>query len=163
MHELILWCAFAGAWLLFAGPVYQAVLELQAEGLELERIRTLSTTIAAPPPVSAWWWLLPPVRYLLEARRRQRYQRLLADALTDDDFEALTRFLHKATGWIYVGTGGLLIAVKETFELVDGLEWPVAVFWVLIALMAAISIGNTSARVMRAAQARQRRLARSAP
>lgn len=27
VHELIAWCGFLGAWLLFAGPIYQAALE----------------------------------------------------------------------------------------------------------------------------------------
>jgi hypothetical protein len=162
MHELILWCGFVGAWLLFAGPVYQAVLELQAEGLEFERLGALRSTLTAPPPVSNWWWLVPPVRYVLGRRRSNRYQNLLIDAMTDDDYEALDRFRNKAFGWFYVGGGGLLIAGKETYELVEGLEWPTAVFWLLGALMVALSIGNAAGRVANSKRIRRRRIENAA-
>ena len=33
MHELILWSGFFGAWLLVAGPLYQAALELSEEDI----------------------------------------------------------------------------------------------------------------------------------
>lgn len=157
MHELILWCGFVGAWLLFAGPVYQSVLELQAEGVEFDRIRALRSTLPAPAPLSNWWWLVPPVRYVLGRRRSNRYQNLLIDALTDDDYEALDRFQNKAIGWFYVGAGGLLIGVKETYELVEGLAWSLLVFWLLVVLMAVLCIGNAAGRVANSARVRRRR------
>jgi hypothetical protein len=48
VHELIAWCGFFGAWFLVAGPVYQAALELEEEGLERD-------TFA---PRSPGWWVL---------------------------------------------------------------------------------------------------------
>jgi hypothetical protein len=159
MHDLILWCGFVGAWLLFAGPVYQSVLELQAEGVEFDRIRALRSTIPVPPPVSNWWWLVPPVRYVLGRRRSHRYQHLLIDAMTDDDYESLDRFQNKAIGWFYVGIGGLLIAVDETYALVEGLDWPIVVFWLLAVSMIAVSISNAAGRVANSARVRRRRRA----
>ena len=51
----------------------------------------------------------------------------------------LVRFINKATGWLYVALGALLIAVKETWELVEYNEWPTWLFWVLIVADAAPS------------------------
>ena len=35
-----------------------------------------------------------------------------------------------------------LIAVKETWELVDAFHWPVWVFWVLFVVMPIVSVAN---------------------
>ena len=47
MHELILWSGFFGAWLLVAGPLYQAALELSEEDISRDDMagveRPLST------------------------------------------------------------------------------------------------------------------------
>ncbi len=51
----------------------------------------------------------------------------------------------KAIGWLLVGLGGLLLAVKETWELTEHYEWPVAVFWILVVVMAAMSAVYTFA------------------
>lgn len=158
MHDVILWCAFLGSWLLLAGPVYQAVIELRAEEIESERIREVTSGVPPPPRVSAWWWLLPPVRWVLIRRRREQHQDMMLDALSDEDYEALIRYLHKATGWIFVGAGGFLIAVAQTYELVEALEWPLAVFWVLLVTMTGLSIGNAAAREARTERGRQRRI-----
>jgi hypothetical protein len=66
---VIFWCGYVGAWLLVAGPIYQAALELQEQDIERDRIQQVTAQVPAPAPVSAWWWLLPPVRYLLAQRR----------------------------------------------------------------------------------------------
>jgi hypothetical protein len=146
MHEAILWCGFLGAWLLVAGPLYQAVLELEAEELEVDRLRALGQSVPAPPRISAWWWLLPPARWVLARRRRDRHQQEILNQMSDDDFDAMTGFVNKATGWLFVGAGGFLIATKETWELVEGLEWRRAVFWLLLVVMFALSIGHIAAR-----------------
>jgi hypothetical protein len=49
MHTVILWSGFLGAWLLVAGPIYQAVLELEAEGMETDRIRVAAATSTSRP------------------------------------------------------------------------------------------------------------------
>jgi hypothetical protein len=145
VHELILWCGFFGAWLLVASPVYQAVLELQAENIESDRLRNLRTVVPEPAGTSPWW-LLPPVYYVLERRRMTRHRQAIMDSLTDEDYESLTNYMNKATGWLFVGVGGLLIAAKETYELVHGLEWSLVIFWLLVLVMISASIGNAVAR-----------------
>lgn len=154
MHELILWCGFLGAWLLVAGPVYQAVLELREEDIERERIATVAHEVEHPRPVSPWWWLLPPVAYLLNRARADRFRREVMVRLSDDDFSAFMSFLNKAAAWLMVGAGGLLIAVKETWELVEGMEWETWLFWLLLVTMLAISLGHAAGR-----SARERELA----
>jgi hypothetical protein len=149
MHGFIAWVGFLGAWLLVAGPVYQASLELRAEDVEIGRIRELTTTVPPPPPISNWWWLLPPVRYWLEHRRSDVHRHLIVDAMRDDDYISLTQFMNKAWGWLLVGAGGFAIAAKETYELVEHYEWEIAWFWVLVVLMTALSIGQTVARTSR--------------
>jgi hypothetical protein len=54
MDGVIAWCGFFGAWLLVAGPVYQAALELQEQDIERERLQEATAQVPAPDPVSAW-------------------------------------------------------------------------------------------------------------
>lgn len=162
MHELILWCGFLGAWLLVAGPVYQAGLELEAEEFEFDRLRKLSAQVPAPAQVSRWWWLLPPVRLVLQRVRSNRYQHMIIEVMSDEDYEAASTFINKATGWLYVGVGGLLIAAKETYELAEHYEWPIAIFWALLVVMLAVAIANALARMAHSARERKRRRGRAA-
>jgi hypothetical protein len=96
---VIFWCGYVGAWLLVAGPIYQAALELQEQDVERERIQQVTAQVAAPAPVSAWWWLLPPVRYLLAQRRSRRWRQDMIAALSREDLETLVEFIDKARGW----------------------------------------------------------------
>ena len=59
MHELILWCGFLGAWLLVAGPLYQAAQELDEQEFSREELATAATRSEAGDRPSAWWWLIP--------------------------------------------------------------------------------------------------------
>jgi hypothetical protein len=152
MHEVIQWGTFLGAWLLVAGPAYQAVLELDSEEFEFDRIRELRTKIPSPPPISPWWWLLPPIGYVLERRRRDRYEHLLVAQLADNDYQALTSYVNKATGWLYVAGGGFLLAIGETYQIVEHEEWSIAVFWVLIAVMTGLAVGHAWYRQRRTAR-----------
>ena len=70
-------------------------------------------------------------------------------ALPRDVMTRWVSFMNKATAWFYVASGAFLIALKETYELVEGHEWPTAVFWVLIVGMLAIAAVNTAVRVSR--------------
>ena len=54
MEALIAWCGFAGAWLLFGGPVYQAALELQEQDIERDRLAELGDQAQGPPPLPRW-------------------------------------------------------------------------------------------------------------
>lgn len=157
MHDFTLWCGFLGSWLLVAGPVYQAWLELQEESFESDRIRALTTTVDAPPAVSAWWWLLPPVRFVLARRRSRRYRRIITDAMTDEDFEQMSSFISKATGWMYVGVGAFLLALVETYELAHDLDWPIVVFWTLTVVMGGGCFANAALRIQHAEHERRAR------
>ncbi|MEX0428349.1 hypothetical protein AB3X52_12025 [Nocardioides sp. DS6] len=149
MHELILWCGFVGAWLLVAGPVYQAVLELREEDVERDRIAAAAHEVDPVPRLSPWWWLLPPAAYLVNRRRQDRFRRAVVDRLSDEDLEAFLSFVNKAQGWLLVGLGGFLIAAKETWELVEGNEWATWIFWVLLVAGAGVAVGHAAVRSAR--------------
>jgi hypothetical protein len=144
VHTLIYWFGFAGAWLLVSGPVFQASVELRAESEATARFGDARR--GAPPPkrVSSWWWLLPPVRIVLSSRRRDDARRTFLAGLSADDLEVITRYINIARGWMLVGLGAWLIALKETYELVEHYEWPVLVYWVLVVAMSGIALGVTA-------------------
>lgn len=149
MDNLTAWASFVGAWLLFAGAIYQAALELQEQDIETERIRATGRKIDLPHHVSAWWWLVPPVKLVLERRRSKEYRKAHIKALLDEDVEALTAFFNKATAWVYVATGGFLIAVNETYGVVQEYGWNDVFFWIIIVTLGLISILNTVLRISR--------------
>jgi hypothetical protein len=157
MDLFVLWVAFIGAWLLFAGPIYQATLELLEEQIEMDRIQAVSARVPMPPPVSRWWWVLPPVRFALSRRRTSRIRDLVVAELDDADYAAVMQFANKAIGWMLVAGGGLAIATSETYALDRHLQWDVAVFVALVVVMAALSIGYTVTRVVRVRRALARR------
>jgi len=149
MHAVILWLGLVSAWFLFAGSIYQAALELQDEDIEIDRIREAGRKVSAPSKVSVWWWLLPPIKIFLEYRKRRAYQRQYIKALTQEDLEAMISFRNKATAWQMVAVGGLLFAIKETYELTEYLEWDHAIFFSLIALLGLASIAHLITRLLR--------------
>ena len=149
MEQLILWAGFLGAWLLVAGALHQARVELAEEEFERERFEEAVDVVGPPERVSPWWWLLPPLRLYLGHRAKERWDRQVWLTLPDEDFDALSSFMSKARGWLLVGTGGLLIASKETWELVEGHEWPTGLFWVLVFGMAGICVAYTVLQAMR--------------
>ena len=62
LRTLILWCAFAGSWLLVAGPLHQGTIELEQETQRDRRIPDRAQrTSTSPPSINPWWWLLPPI------------------------------------------------------------------------------------------------------
>jgi len=71
MHGAILWCGFVGAWLLVAGPVYQAALELDAEEVARDALENAANRLPPTPQPSVWWWLIPPVGYWRPAVTRE--------------------------------------------------------------------------------------------
>lgn len=149
MSILSYWFGFVGAWLLVAGPIYQASVELRAEREVTARVQEVMDGAPQPPKVSGWWWLLPPVRFLLSSRRRDDSRKAFLASLPAEDLELITRFMNIARGWMLVGFGAFLIALKETHELVEHHEWPTWFYWVLVLAMlsAAISITVVSARL----------------
>ncbi|MFT4201681.1 hypothetical protein [Gordonia sp. (in: high G+C Gram-positive bacteria)] len=141
------WFGFLGGWLLFAGPVYQAAIELRDPGLtreEADEMRgRMGSAAPLPQPVSRWWWLLPPVAYVLSMRRRRQWRTAALAAITVDDWRLFQSFKNKATGWLIVASGALCIAVKETGALVEHNDWRT---WTVIPLLVvpfALSVGYT--------------------
>jgi hypothetical protein len=53
-----------------------------------------------------------------------------------------------ATGWFTVAAGGTLLAVGETWQIVERHSWPAWLFWLLIVVMLAASMLNTAARMI---------------
>ena len=159
MHELILWAGFFGAWLLVAGPIWQAVVELRDEDFEREKFTAVMDVVPPRERVSGWWWLFPPLHFLLNQRSKERWQDLIVAALPDEDYEALSSYMAKVRGWMLVGGGGLLIATKETYELVEGNEWPGWLFWVLIVVMALVAASQAALQSARADRAAEKRRA----
>ncbi len=149
MEQLELWFGFAGAWLLFAGPIYQAALELREQDIQRDLIAATSHSLDVPPRVSRWWWLMPPLHYFMQRRQSARHRAALVDALPPQQVDELLLFVQKATGWMYVAFGGLLIASSETWTLFDHNEWPVAVYWVLVLAMIILSGLNVALRMAR--------------
>jgi hypothetical protein len=142
MHTAVYFFGFLGAWLLFAGPVFQASVELRAEDEASARMHQVSDQLPPPPRVSNWWWLLPPVRLYLSSRRSNAYKDQVMASLSEEDLELITRYLNIARGWMLVAFGALLIALKETWELVEHEEWPEYVYWILVVVMALLALGS---------------------
>jgi len=169
MTGLIAWCGFFGAWLLVAGPIFQAAVELHDEDVARDEFEAASKAVVPRyPPASPWWWLLPPVAYYLWRKRSDRFRRAVMTQLGPEVLEQFISFINKATGWLYVAAGASLIAVKETWELAEHEEWHHWVFWVLIVFMALVAVGNAAFRMFRAQRvlekhARLRAGAESAP
>lgn len=149
MHTVIAWCGFLGGWLLVAGPLRQATLELEEEDFEQEAISVAKETVARPEPISVWWWLLPPVAYFLQRQRSDEYRRAVVAAMPADQQRAFGRFHDKASTWMFVAAGATLIAVNETWELHEVNEWSELTFWILAAVMGAICLGNAIASARR--------------
>lgn len=140
-------CGFAGAWLLVAGPIYQAAIELRKDQISQDRLAAAGSTVPRPPAVSAWWWLLPPVRLILDNQRRNRYQQAVLVSLSPDDLDTMLGFISNATGWLFVATGGLLIAMRETFELVEHLELAPIFYWLTVVVMFTLCALNAAYRI----------------
>jgi hypothetical protein len=158
MHHFILWVGFLGGWLLVAGPLYQASVELGEEEFEGERYHRAAREVGPPPETSPWWWLFPPARLFVGRRRRDEWNEQVLRQLPDEDYEAFGSFMRKARGWLFVALGGTAIAAKETYELVEGSHWPVAVFWVLVPAMALLCVLNVAVQARREHTARAERL-----
>jgi len=136
MEALLHWAGFVGAWLLVAGPLFQASLELREEAFDREEFAATMATVPPAAPTSAWWWLLPPVAYLLRRRRSKAMRDAVLVAMSPAQRSQFIGFQNKAHGWFAVAGGAFLIALKETGELIDLYELPAWVFWVAIFVLA---------------------------
>lgn len=142
-EAIIDWCGFAGAWLLVAGPLYQAVLELREEDTDQHDPDSMPLRIEPPARPSTWWWFLPPVMLTLRRRRNATYHRTLLASLTPHQRAHRDRFIHRATGWLVVALGASFIAIKETYELAEHSDWPGAVLATVLVGMFALVGANT--------------------
>jgi hypothetical protein len=149
VSEIIAWCAFVGAWLLVAGPIFQAAIELSDEDFERDAFERAIASLPRTPRVSRWWLMAPPVAYVLHARRRRRQRAALLRTLDRTQLEQLMHFRETAEAWIFVASGAGLIAVKETWDLHEHYGWPVSIFWAIVATMIAGCTANTSMRIRR--------------
>jgi hypothetical protein len=132
-----------------AGPVYQAAIELQEEEVDREALLATKDSVPRPKPLSGWWWLLPPVAFVKQQRLSNDYRQAVMHAVPDEVMKQFVQFSDKAMGWLLVAAGAFLISVKETWELRELQEWPVAVFWVLLVVMLLLSLGYTVYRMHR--------------
>jgi hypothetical protein len=114
--------------------------------------REPASVAVRPEPVSPWWWLLPPVMWFKQVQRNKGHQEQVLHTLSAEQVEALMSYSAKSTGWFLVGAGGFLIAVKETYELVETLEWATYLMWVLILVAAFLSVLNAVFRMRRGQQ-----------
>jgi len=150
METFFEWLAFIGAWLLFAGPIYQAALKLQDEDIEFDRIRAAGSKIERPPKVSSWWWILPPIKFYKELKRGNINRQSIIKALPSEDVEAIISFNSKATAWLMVAVGGLCVACQESYTLTQHNKWNNIVLLLLIVGMFGLSILNLVSRLNRA-------------
>ena len=149
MDRLLAWCAFLGAWLLVAGPVFQAAVELDDLSFKREEVLAARAAIDEPQGPSPWWWLVPPAGYVLQRRHDRQVRRAVMAALDRDQVERFVDFTDKATGWMFVACGAFLLAAAETWALREDYEWPVAVFWVLVPVLAVLCALYTATRMNR--------------
>lgn len=145
MPVFFLVIAVIGCWLLFAGPIYQAALELQEEDTKLDHDALKG--VALPERVSPWWWLLPPVKFILERQRVRQMRSILMHTLTPQQLAPFATYLNKATGWLLVAGGGLCVALNETFDLFEYMRWSIWACWATIIVLALASIMYTISRM----------------
>jgi hypothetical protein len=156
MDEVVAWVTFAGAWLLVAGPLYQGSVELNELDVDREGIQgkaAAAQTAQARP--SAWWWLLPPVMYVLHRHWYKTLRQAMLAQLTQTQREQLTSFQSKSVGWFTVAAGATLLAVGDTWHVVQGYGWPGWVFWLLIAVMLTAAVLTTAVLMISGAHTRR--------
>lgn len=156
METLIAVCGFAGSWLLVAGPLYQAALELHEEKIENSHFFKSRKELPPQPHVSNWWWLLPPIKILLERRQTKLYREAFLHSLPNDQVDFMINFINKATAWTYVSGGGFLLACKETYEMLHVLEWHELLFWPIIIVLGLACLFNTAARISHSERLRRK-------
>lgn len=149
MELFIHLAGFLGAWLLVAGPLFQAAVELRDEQVDREAFTRATDATPTPQKVSPWWWLLPPVAYVKSRRRSSAHRDAVLAALEPEQRAQLVGFMNKAHGWLAVAGGAFLIALKETWELVHLVELPDWVFGVAVVALAIGVFASTSATLAR--------------
>jgi hypothetical protein len=134
---------------LVLGPLNQAIRELEEEEFERESITRAEREIEVPPRVSAWWLAVPPVYVIVHRRRDGIYRQRVRDAMSPDDLRAFAHLRDVASAWFLVAAGASLIAVKETWDLVEAYEWDEWIFWALLTGMLLIAAAVIVVRIGR--------------
>ncbi|CAN5214693.1 hypothetical protein BH11ACT3_BH11ACT3_23860 [soil metagenome] len=147
MEYFIHWAGFVGAWLLVAGPLVQAALELRDENLDRDSLTSMQADIPERPKISKWWWLLPPVAYIKNYRRQKAQRDAYMRAMTREQREQMVGFGNKASGWFFVAGGAFLIFMKEAWELNHLYEVPTFVYWIVVVVLAIAAIASTIIRL----------------
>lgn len=140
-------CGFLGSWLLVAGPVWQAAIELQEEEIDREAIEKARSSTRTTSTVSPWWWLLPPVAIAKQRRIALADRKAFNEALPPEQFKQAVSFLNKANGWMVVALGAYLLAVAETWNLTQLIRFPAWAFWVAIFVLPIIAVANAAVRM----------------
>lgn len=136
-----------GAWLLVAGPVYQAALELREQ--DIGQQRALSASTADTKDISPWWWLVPPVAYWKRHVAHDRLRRETFAKADSEEVRKLLTFYNKSLGWLLVAAGAFLMAIKETWELGEILEWPAVSTAAVIVVATVAVLGNVVLQMAR--------------
>lgn len=145
MSTIITCCGLFGVWLLFAGPVYQAALELRDHNMAYDHIATVRKSIVRKH--TSWlWWLVPPVRMWLERRRSRAFAHAFLVALPNEHVGPLLAYLDKAAAWMFVAGGALLLAIKDTLVWVRSEGWPMWIGTTGCLVLFAICVGITATR-----------------
>ncbi len=80
---------------------------------------------------------------VLRRRRSRAYRRTVPARLIPEQRADGAGFLHEAAGWFVIATGGTLIAVTETGELIEHYEWAAPVFPLVVATAFLLSRGSS--------------------
>lgn len=132
-----------GCWLLFAGAIFQAALELKDQDIKRDRIMTARRQVSVSRHVSQWWWFLPPIKLVLEKRQTRKWRREHFKLLARADRNALLDFTHRAKGWLIVSGGAFLAAVVATRTFGIHLQWNGGVIFMLALFLTCLSLLNT--------------------
>jgi hypothetical protein len=147
METVLQIIAFIGSWLLFAGPIYQAALELQDEDIELDRIRSTGDVLRKEAHISGWLWVVPPYALYKRSKNKKIFMQKYLNSLTQVDIEQLISFRSKATAWMLVAIGGFCIASNETYILMHDIHWSIFVFILIVLAMLIASIAHLIYRI----------------
>jgi hypothetical protein len=125
---------------------------VQEEEFERDAIARAEREIEVPSPVAVWWLIVPPAYVILRRRRDQVYKRRIRNAMSPEDLRAFAHLRDVAGAWFLVAAGASLIAVKETWELVETYEWGEWSFWVLFTGMLVLGAVVVVVRLRRSDQ-----------
>lgn len=121
--KFILIIEMIGDWLLFAGPLLQAAIELreEADGWDdvHKHLREAVKSDDWPKRVSFLWWLLPPVKIHLERKRSDKAQSIISRELSEDELKMFRVFGLKARAWVIVSGGAWLMALATSYQVLS--------------------------------------------